>query len=949
VEKPKLELSKTHTLKEVRPFVWEMVPFDPQEAPADKSKSTKDALLTLTKEEFQANAIKRLMRDLLEVKRCPIHNISALPLEDNMLEWHCNLGGPAGTSYADCIFHLILTFPHNYPRKPPSAMLCTKLLHDNVFGKWICLDMLELGGWAASDEADTIFTGWSYGYSVLSILLQLQAFLFEGAYNEEHFVAESKARANEFTCTKCGHCNSENKIFPPLLNAPSPIKKEAKREEKELVFKPTIPDLTASSLPREKLSNREKKLAKKAVKAVVTPSAAPEPAQIVTLAVPLAPSVPSTIKDLFVGQELSGKVMRLKEGLGAFVQLSPTLTGLLHVSSMSGRYINTLEEMESICKEGQTLKVWVANVDEVRFRIGLTCVPLQSSFRSQGRLSIEDLREGDVRYGVVRKTESYTGAYVDICVLGCRSAPVVDGDNAPRAVMTEEVPAESNSQSYFRINALLQNKDISGLVHVWNVNDVVTVGEYMKVKVVKIDKERMRIWVSSKALDANEVEAAQEGPQNEQAALQKSSFGSLSVDMINQILRYLNPISAQNLGFTCKLFNKVASDGMSYLWERNEIVCFYSKRHFTEDVLGVGLNLENKLNGKLAYITTTFDLVSYTAFMKEKVRKASYKEPFTHWLPLYITRTHGEKGIPLATEAMAKICADCYGSFEPWMVLDVIPKLMNSMVVSVMSGKLWASVMALEGYCAFHHLFLMFLEIYPELKAKVDETIQTFLRDDMSRHKKIIPALGEWLPLLTVTESYNWRDVAVPYLLEMFDRNVLWTLKQYPHLVEWSPNTWTDEKVASDRLRKTYDATNVSKHLLMFHVYFLDKVARPPGVSLAKVREMLDSRFGKPTFAMKDQLMRECKRIRKVNEWKDFFEYIHIPAPSNRTLIDWLHQAQINSEKVRYHRNWQFQSVVDEGRAAERVKQEEKKIRKENAASDRRAAMIDRYDDMWGR
>jgi hypothetical protein len=139
------------------------------------------------------------------------------------------------------------------------------------------------------------------------------------------------------------------------------------------------------------------------------------------------------------------------------------------------------------------------------------------------------------------------------------------------------------------------------------------------------------------------------------------------------------------------MFNKIASDGMSYLWERNELICFYSKLHFTDDVLGVGLNLENKLNGKLAYITTTFDLVSYSAFMKEKVRKAVYKEPFTHWLPLYINRVHGEKAIPLATEAMAMICKDCYGSFEPWMVLDVIPKLMNSMVVSVMSGKLYES------------------------------------------------------------------------------------------------------------------------------------------------------------------------------------------------------------------------------------------------------------------
>ena len=52
-----------------------------------------------------------------------------------------------------------------------------------------------------------------------------------------------------------------------------------------------------------------------------------------------------------------------------------------------------------------------------------------------------------------------------------------------------------------KINGLLQNKDVGGVMHVWNVNDVVRVGEYMKVKVVKIDKERMRVWVSSKALD----------------------------------------------------------------------------------------------------------------------------------------------------------------------------------------------------------------------------------------------------------------------------------------------------------------------------------------------------------------------------------------------------------------------------------------------------------------
>lgn len=123
-------------------------------------------------------------------------------------------------------------------------------------------------------------------------------------------------------------------------------------------------------------------------------------------------------------------------------------------------------------------------------------------------------------------------------------------------------------------------------------------------------------------------------------------------------------------------------------------MCFHTKLHFVEDVLGVGLNLESKLNGKLAYITTTFDLVSYQAFTTEKVnthaththththtcihsslpqiRKASYKEPFTHWLPLYINPAHGARALPLVQESMAKICNDTYGSFEPWMILEVV-------------------------------------------------------------------------------------------------------------------------------------------------------------------------------------------------------------------------------------------------------------------------------------
>jgi hypothetical protein len=75
--------------------------------------------------------------------------------------------------------------------------------------------------------------------------------------------------------------------------------------------------------------------------------------------------------------------------------------------------------------------------------------------------------------------------------------------------------------------------------------------------------------------------------------------------------------------------------------------------------------------------------------------------------------------------------------------------------------------------------------------------------------------------------------------MEMFDRNVLWTLKKYPHLAKTS----ITEAAKNKRVAETYAATTVSNHLLMFHVYFLKKIARPEGMSLQQVSDLLDILF----------------------------------------------------------------------------------------------------------
>ena len=117
-------------------------------------------------------ATTRLLRDLRELERDDtIRTASARPVEDDIFTWHINLR-PDDGPLSGAVFHLIATFPDDYPCSPPTIELMNELVHPNVFGSHICLDMLK------REHATTPYAGWTSAYSVASILLQLQSFLF---------------------------------------------------------------------------------------------------------------------------------------------------------------------------------------------------------------------------------------------------------------------------------------------------------------------------------------------------------------------------------------------------------------------------------------------------------------------------------------------------------------------------------------------------------------------------------------------------------------------------------------------------------------------------------------------------------------------------------------------------------------------------------------------------
>ena len=79
--------------------------------------------------------VKRLRKELQELKKNPEEDMVLYPEGDTIMRWKAFIRGPKDTPFEDRCFELAIQTTSLYPVEPPKMKFTTKIFHPNVHFK----------------------------------------------------------------------------------------------------------------------------------------------------------------------------------------------------------------------------------------------------------------------------------------------------------------------------------------------------------------------------------------------------------------------------------------------------------------------------------------------------------------------------------------------------------------------------------------------------------------------------------------------------------------------------------------------------------------------------------------------------------------------------------------------------------------------------------------------
>ena len=116
-------------------------------------------------------ALRRIQKELEDIRKDPPAGCSAGPIDDDIFNWEGVICGPADSPYSGGLFKLRIRFPTDYPFKNPHIQFITKIYHPNINkAGGICLDILK--------------NQWSPALTISKVLLSITSLLTDPNPND---------------------------------------------------------------------------------------------------------------------------------------------------------------------------------------------------------------------------------------------------------------------------------------------------------------------------------------------------------------------------------------------------------------------------------------------------------------------------------------------------------------------------------------------------------------------------------------------------------------------------------------------------------------------------------------------------------------------------------------------------------------------------------------------
>ena len=334
---------------------------------------------------------------------------------------------------------------------------------------------------------------------------------------------------------------------------------------------------------------------------------------------------------------------------------------------------------------------------------------------------------------------------------------------------------------------------------------------------------------------------------------------------------------------------------------KRELQCFVLKKSFKETQLGIGVRIQRR--GRQGTLSSEFDLLSKEAFGTLRVRKSVMDLPFSHFLPLVISRKHYHSVREYIVPAINDIGLEA--SLTGMSPSDILVAFMSDIVVKLCeqskamhntSALSRVSERAIESYYQLFHILLCLATQNGNIVRKINIMVQGVL--ESKTEKRVIPNLGQFLILLLLSDIEPNPAILKNLIIEAITRNVVWMLDQKKGAGLTELAYLEADAVSEYRLEKTFEASRTSYTLLMFQNLFRRTINRGSGENRKTLVQMRDDLFdshGAPPKGTAARLAQRVGQLQAVDNFSDFIDIMGVSQPPKQYLTSLLRGSIVNS------------------------------------------------------